>query len=71
MNRVAVAEKFKSRFVVLPTGDQTAIIWSASDNALQTLSQRGLIALGDALLSMVSGKAFEDEVKAALQKQAQ
>lgn len=71
MNRVAVAEKFKSRFVVLPTGDQTAIIWSASDEALQTLSQRGLIALGDAMLSMVSGKAFEDEVKAALQKQAQ
>ncbi|GHA18806.1 hypothetical protein GCM10008090_30530 [Arenicella chitinivorans] len=71
MNRVAVAENFKSRFVTLPTSDQTAIIWSASDDALQTLSQRGLIALGDATLSMVNGKAFEDEVKAALQKQAQ
>lgn len=67
MNRVAVSEKFSSRFVALPTGDQTAIIWTASDNAIQILSQRGLIALGDATLSMISGKAFEDEVKAALQ----
>jgi hypothetical protein len=65
LNRVAVEAKRASRFTLLPTGDQTAIIWVADAATLATLHQRGLVGLSDANLAMVTGKAFEEEVKKA------
>ncbi len=63
LNRMAVDQSLNSRFVTLPTGDQTAIIWVVNDQLLSQLQNEGLIRLSDVELSMQTGKAFEQEMR--------
>ena len=67
LNKVAVDQNIGSRFTLLPTQDQTAIIWVVDAQSLHTLHQQGLVKLGAADLSMLTGKAFEEEVKKSLE----
>ncbi len=65
LNRIAVDQKIPERFVTLPTGDQTAIIWVVDKEVLAQLLKEGLITLSRAELSMQEGKIFE---KAGIKK---
>lgn len=66
LNRMAQDRDLKTRFVTLPTGDQTAIIWAVDDDVLTPLMDEGLIALSPDEVAMKSGKAFEAEVREKL-----
>lgn len=63
LNRIALDQSSQSRFVTLPTGDQTAIIWVVEEQKLARLVGEGLVSLSPAELSMQTGKAFEAEVR--------
>ncbi len=63
LNRIAVDQALDDRFMSLPTGDQTAIIWVVGAQKLTQLQTEGLIRLSAAELSMQTGKAFEQEVR--------
>lgn len=67
LNRIAVEQSAESRFVTLPTGDQTAIIWVVENQILTSLLDEGLVRLSPEELSMQTGKAFEVEVKKELE----
>jgi hypothetical protein len=61
LNRMAVDQKMGDRFMVLPTGDQTAIVWVVDKETLTQLLKEGLISLSPVGLSMQEGKAFEEQ----------
>lgn len=63
LNRIAVDQAINSRFVTLPTGDQTATVWTVDNEKLTQLQAEGLIRLSAAEVSMQTGKAFEEEVR--------
>ncbi|ASP37622.1 hypothetical protein CHH28_02580 [Bacterioplanes sanyensis] len=63
LNQLAVDQDSQYRFVLLPTGDQTAIVWAANADALNTLLAKQLIELSPAELSLATGKAFEQAVQ--------
>ncbi len=67
LNQIAIDQGLPERFVTLPTGDQTAIIWAVDNHVLDELIEQRLIKLSPAELSMRSGKAFEESVKRALE----
>jgi hypothetical protein len=64
LNQIAVDQNSQYRFVILPTGDQTAIVWAANADALNMLLAKQLIELSPAELSLATGKAFEQAVEA-------
>lgn len=66
LNRIALEQGRKSRFVSLPTGDQTAIVWVVEYKKLMQLIDEGLIQMSAAELSMQTGKAAEEAMKKEL-----
>ncbi|ROT95807.1 hypothetical protein EB809_18440 [Marinobacter sp. R17] len=65
-NRMARNRSLETRFVTLPTSDQTAIVWAVDNDVLTRLMDEGLIALSPDEMAMTSGKAFEAEVREKL-----
>ncbi|MFH1468065.1 MAG: hypothetical protein ABIO70_27005 [Pseudomonadota bacterium] len=63
LNTLARALGQDSRFVTLPTGDQTAIVLTAPGPAIEAAVAEGLIRLEDAGAGEADGKAFEEEVR--------
>lgn len=63
LNGIAVDQGRQSRFVSLPTGDQTSIIWVVNEDNLRQLVDEGLVQIGSPELSMQIGKEFEERVK--------
>lgn len=68
LNEIALDQGRQSRFVPLPTGDQTSIIWIVEEANLTKLLKDGLVQVGSPELSMQIGKEFEERVKKELVK---
>ncbi|AVP96349.1 hypothetical protein C7S18_03710 [Ahniella affigens] len=68
INRVVVDSGSTQRFVVLATGDQTAIVLAAPIDTIQRASQAGLIELADPSVAQALGKAAEAHVQAILER---
>ena len=69
LNAVLVAEKSELRFVVLPTGDQTATVLAGPGAGIRALVAKGLVEVGDAGAGATAGKEFEDRVFEQLQRE--
>lgn len=69
LNALLVAKKSDVRFVLLPTGDQTAIVLAAPKAALLAASKAGLLEFAGAEDAEKAGKEFEDRVFNELSKE--
>lgn len=67
LNKIAVDQGSQTRFVTLPTEDQTAIIWVVGEQVLGSLLDEGLVHISAQELSMQTGKAFEAEVRGSVE----
>ena len=65
LNMLSIDQDLDDRFVMLPTGDQTAIIMVIHRSALRTLIDDGLMIKASPDDPMATGKAFEEQVRAA------
>lgn len=70
LNTIAEDIQANDRFLVLPTGDQTAIVLAIPQDALATLLAQNLIYVEDASVSRLAGKAFEQEMRDQLKDKA-
>lgn len=68
LNAVLENRSSPYRYVVLPTGDQTAIVMAAPQRAIERLVADGAITLADANAAMNDGKEFEEKAIEALRK---
>lgn len=68
LNRIALDQESRYRFVTLPTGDQTAIIWAVEDDLLTQLTDEKLVRISPEEASMQTGKAFEKKALKGLQE---
>ena len=68
LNQLLVQKNSDVRFAVLPTGDQTATVIAASDDALTQAGEAGLIQFGTPTEAAEAGKDFERKVFDALQR---
>ncbi len=60
---ITIEQSVKMRFVTLPTGDQTAIIWAVDNQIFTHLLNQGLIKLSpEEKMAMNTGKAIEEQV---------
>ena len=66
LNMLSIDQGFDDRFVVLPTGDQTAYVMAIDKGALKTLVDDGLMMQATPDDPMATGKAFEEQVRAAV-----
>jgi hypothetical protein len=69
LNALLVAKHSDTRMVLLPTGDQTAIVLAAPKAALLAASKAGLIEFASASDAEKVGKEFEDRVFEQLSKE--
>jgi hypothetical protein len=69
LNALLVAKHSDTRMVLLPTGDQTAIVLAAPKPALLAASKAGLIEFAGASDAEKAGKEFEDRVFNELSKE--
>jgi hypothetical protein len=67
LNALLVHQKSPLRFVMVPTGDQTAAVLVGPLAALEALNTEGLLDVATSNEGMEDGKAFEERVFRALQ----
>lgn len=68
LNAVARDRGIADRFVVLPTGDQTATVLAGPEKGIEAARAEGLITIASAGAAMDTGKAFEQRVFEAIQR---
>lgn len=66
LNRIALDQGSRYRFVTLPTGDQTAIIWAVENDVLTRLTEEALVQISPEEASMQTGKAFDEAMLKSL-----
>jgi hypothetical protein len=62
LNAIARDQAAAARFVTLPTGDQTAAVLAAPEDAIRRALDEGLLSVAGADAAMDQGKGFEEEV---------
>ncbi|MCY0964683.1 hypothetical protein [Parathalassolituus penaei] len=65
LNQIALDLDASSRFVYLPTGDQTAAVWVVDQEKLAQLLTEGLLTDSGAMRSTLAGKNFEQAFREA------